>query len=131
MHYLSKYSNLVVDLLMIRTATGKKKNHGDGYITRSTAELNLCLSRKHRLLCCFYIKKFLLGLLLSLIHSFPIKNGTRRRTPGGVYLNLLKNTPSVKEEQIKVKLSRVQVVVQSKLGGEGYSARNVTVESFS
>ncbi|NWQ78841.1 PHAX protein, partial [Columbina picui] len=30
-----------------------------------------------------------------------IVNGTRRRTPGGVYLNLLKNTPSVKEEQIK------------------------------
>ncbi|PKU43022.1 phosphorylated adapter rna export hypothetical protein [Limosa lapponica baueri] len=25
----------------------------------------------------------------------------RRRTPGGVYLNLLKNTPSIKEEQIK------------------------------
>nr|XP_038026382.1 phosphorylated adapter RNA export protein-like [Anas platyrhynchos] len=51
-----------------------------------------------------------------------IVNGTRRRTPGGVYLNLLKNTPSVKEEQIKVKLSRVQVVVQSKLGRDGYSA---------
>ncbi|XP_075279257.1 phosphorylated adapter RNA export protein isoform X2 [Opisthocomus hoazin] len=31
-----------------------------------------------------------------------IVNGTRRRTPGGVYLNLLKNTPSIKEEQIKV-----------------------------
>ncbi|KAM6328984.1 phosphorylated adapter RNA export protein isoform 2-T2 [Alca torda] len=30
-----------------------------------------------------------------------IVNGTRRRTPGGVYLNLLKNTPSIKEEQIK------------------------------
>ncbi|XP_006020781.1 phosphorylated adapter RNA export protein isoform X2 [Alligator sinensis] len=29
------------------------------------------------------------------------KNGSRRRTPGGVYLNLLKNTPSIKEEQIK------------------------------
>ncbi|NXH11467.1 PHAX protein, partial [Bucco capensis] len=30
-----------------------------------------------------------------------IVNGTRRRTPGGVYLNLLKNTPSIKEQQIK------------------------------
>nr|XP_028605357.1 phosphorylated adapter RNA export protein isoform X1 [Podarcis muralis]XP_028605358.1 phosphorylated adapter RNA export protein isoform X2 [Podarcis muralis] len=30
-----------------------------------------------------------------------IVNGTRRRTPGGVYLNLLKNTPSVTGEQIK------------------------------
>ncbi|NXO05310.1 PHAX protein, partial [Rhinopomastus cyanomelas] len=30
-----------------------------------------------------------------------IVSGTRRRTPGGVYLNLLKNTPSIKEEQIK------------------------------
>ncbi|XP_054034647.1 phosphorylated adapter RNA export protein [Dryobates pubescens] len=30
-----------------------------------------------------------------------IVNGTRRRTPGGVYLNLLKNTPSVTEQQIK------------------------------
>ncbi|NXX40168.1 PHAX protein, partial [Tricholaema leucomelas] len=30
-----------------------------------------------------------------------VVNGTRRRTPGGVYLNLLKNTPSIKEEQIK------------------------------
>ncbi|XP_062985541.1 phosphorylated adapter RNA export protein [Elgaria multicarinata webbii] len=30
-----------------------------------------------------------------------IMNGTRRRTPGGVYLNLLKNTPSVTGEQIK------------------------------
>uniref|UniRef100_G1N761 Phosphorylated adapter RNA export protein n=1 Tax=Meleagris gallopavo TaxID=9103 RepID=G1N761_MELGA len=30
-----------------------------------------------------------------------IVNGTRRRTPGGVYLNLLKNTPSIKEEHIK------------------------------
>ncbi|XP_054843502.1 phosphorylated adapter RNA export protein [Eublepharis macularius] len=30
-----------------------------------------------------------------------IVNGTRRRTPGGVYLNLLKNTPSITGEQIK------------------------------
>ncbi|XP_030049426.1 phosphorylated adapter RNA export protein [Microcaecilia unicolor] len=30
-----------------------------------------------------------------------ILNGSRRRTPGGVYLNLLKNTPSITEEQIK------------------------------
>ncbi|XP_051850607.1 phosphorylated adapter RNA export protein isoform X2 [Antechinus flavipes] len=30
-----------------------------------------------------------------------IMNGSRRRTPGGVYLNLLKNTPSITEEQIK------------------------------
>lgn len=30
-----------------------------------------------------------------------IMNGSRRRTPGGVFLNLLKNTPSVSEEQIK------------------------------
>uniref|UniRef100_UPI00358FCCD6 phosphorylated adapter RNA export protein n=1 Tax=Myxine glutinosa TaxID=7769 RepID=UPI00358FCCD6 len=30
-----------------------------------------------------------------------ILNGTRRRTPGGVYLNLLKNTPSITQEQIK------------------------------
>ncbi|XP_019410750.1 PREDICTED: phosphorylated adapter RNA export protein isoform X2 [Crocodylus porosus] len=30
-----------------------------------------------------------------------VVNGSRRRTPGGVYLNLLKNTPSIKEEQIK------------------------------
>uniref|UniRef100_A0A8C5KTQ7 Phosphorylated adapter RNA export protein n=1 Tax=Jaculus jaculus TaxID=51337 RepID=A0A8C5KTQ7_JACJA len=28
-------------------------------------------------------------------------NGSRRRTPGGVFLNLLKNTPSISEEQIK------------------------------
>ncbi|XP_025056196.1 phosphorylated adapter RNA export protein isoform X1 [Alligator sinensis] len=41
------------------------------------------------------------------LHSAPSsgsrqkKNGSRRRTPGGVYLNLLKNTPSIKEEQIK------------------------------
>ncbi|NXW38385.1 PHAX protein, partial [Phaetusa simplex] len=55
--------------------------------------------------------------LLLLIHSFPIKNGTRRRTPGGVYLNLLKNTPSIKEEQIKeyenkkaAKKRRIQVL---------------------
>ncbi|NXP64692.1 PHAX protein, partial [Chloropsis cyanopogon] len=38
-----------------------------------------------------------------------IVNGTRRRTPGGVYLNLLKNTPSIKEEKIKVKMSGVQM----------------------
>lgn len=31
-----------------------------------------------------------------------VMNGSRRRTPGGVYLNLLKNTPSVTVEQIKV-----------------------------
>ncbi|XP_029475279.1 phosphorylated adapter RNA export protein [Rhinatrema bivittatum] len=30
-----------------------------------------------------------------------IMNGSRRRTPGGVYLNLLKNTPSITEKQIK------------------------------
>ncbi|XP_040825517.1 phosphorylated adapter RNA export protein [Ochotona curzoniae] len=30
-----------------------------------------------------------------------IVNGSRRRTPGGVFLNLLKNTPSISEEQIK------------------------------
>uniref|UniRef100_A0A5F8GFJ2 Phosphorylated adapter RNA export protein n=1 Tax=Monodelphis domestica TaxID=13616 RepID=A0A5F8GFJ2_MONDO len=30
-----------------------------------------------------------------------IMNGSRRRTPGGVYLNLLKNTPSINEGQIK------------------------------
>ncbi|XP_068944269.1 phosphorylated adapter RNA export protein [Petaurus breviceps papuanus] len=30
-----------------------------------------------------------------------IMNGSRRRTPGGVYLNLLKNTPSITEGQIK------------------------------
>ncbi|XP_021121912.1 phosphorylated adapter RNA export protein isoform X1 [Heterocephalus glaber] len=30
-----------------------------------------------------------------------IMNGSRRRTPGGVFLNLLKNTPSISEEQIK------------------------------
>ncbi|XP_061409511.1 phosphorylated adapter RNA export protein isoform X2 [Lethenteron reissneri] len=30
-----------------------------------------------------------------------IVNGTRRRTPGGVYLNLMKSTPSVTQEQIK------------------------------
>ncbi|XP_018094107.1 phosphorylated adaptor for RNA export S homeolog isoform X1 [Xenopus laevis] len=30
-----------------------------------------------------------------------IMNGTRRRTPGGVYLNLLKNTPSITSDQVK------------------------------
>uniref|UniRef100_A0A8C6FNM6 Phosphorylated adapter RNA export protein n=1 Tax=Moschus moschiferus TaxID=68415 RepID=A0A8C6FNM6_MOSMO len=30
-----------------------------------------------------------------------IMNGSRRRTPGGVFLNLLKNTPSISEEQLK------------------------------
>ncbi|XP_077200562.1 phosphorylated adapter RNA export protein isoform X2 [Paroedura picta] len=30
-----------------------------------------------------------------------IMNGSRRRTPGGVYLNLLKNTPNITGEQIK------------------------------
>uniref|UniRef100_A0A2K5CQF0 Phosphorylated adapter RNA export protein n=1 Tax=Aotus nancymaae TaxID=37293 RepID=A0A2K5CQF0_AOTNA len=30
-----------------------------------------------------------------------IMNGSQRRTPGGVFLNLLKNTPSISEEQIK------------------------------
>nr|XP_056704226.1 phosphorylated adapter RNA export protein [Euleptes europaea] len=30
-----------------------------------------------------------------------IMNGTRRRTPGGVYLNMLKNTPSITGTQIK------------------------------
>ncbi|XP_051056745.1 phosphorylated adapter RNA export protein [Phodopus roborovskii] len=30
-----------------------------------------------------------------------IMDGSRRRTPGGVFLNLLKNTPSISEEQIK------------------------------
>ncbi|XP_071997647.1 phosphorylated adapter RNA export protein [Engystomops pustulosus] len=30
-----------------------------------------------------------------------VMNGTRRRTPGGVYLNLLKNTPSITSAQIK------------------------------
>ncbi|KAM4810065.1 phosphorylated adapter RNA export protein [Rhinophrynus dorsalis] len=30
-----------------------------------------------------------------------IMNGSRRRTPGGVYLNLLKNTPSITSEQVK------------------------------
>ncbi|KAM9330927.1 phosphorylated adapter RNA export protein [Gastrophryne carolinensis] len=30
-----------------------------------------------------------------------IMNGSRRRTPGGVYLNLLKNTPSITSDQIK------------------------------
>uniref|UniRef100_A0A8D0L998 Phosphorylated adapter RNA export protein n=1 Tax=Sphenodon punctatus TaxID=8508 RepID=A0A8D0L998_SPHPU len=33
--------------------------------------------------------------------GLSIVNGTRRRTPGGVYLNLLKNTPSITGEQIK------------------------------
>ncbi|ELW72824.1 Phosphorylated adapter RNA export protein [Tupaia chinensis] len=33
--------------------------------------------------------------------SLFIMNGSRRRTPGGVFLNLLKNTPSISEEQIK------------------------------
>lgn len=33
-----------------------------------------------------------------------LQNGSRRRTPGGVFLNLLKNTPSITEEQIKVKM---------------------------
>ncbi|KAM8941415.1 phosphorylated adapter RNA export protein isoform 1-T1 [Lycaon pictus] len=33
-----------------------------------------------------------------------IMNGSRRRTPGGVFLNLLKNTPSISEEQIKLLL---------------------------
>ncbi|XP_030625192.1 phosphorylated adapter RNA export protein isoform X2 [Chanos chanos] len=28
-------------------------------------------------------------------------DGSRRRTPGGVYLNLLKNTPSISQEQVK------------------------------
>ncbi|TTF71936.1 Phosphorylated adapter RNA export protein [Bagarius yarrelli] len=28
-------------------------------------------------------------------------DGSRRRTPGGVYLNLLKNTPSITEDQVK------------------------------
>ncbi|KAE8635493.1 hypothetical protein XENTR_v10002642 [Xenopus tropicalis] len=32
-----------------------------------------------------------------------ILNGSRRRTPGGVYLNLLKNTPSITSDQVKVK----------------------------
>ncbi|NXC90807.1 PHAX protein, partial [Cercotrichas coryphoeus] len=45
--------------------------------------------------------QYLVLSLLFQISSVPIKNGTRRRTPGGVYLNLLKNTPSIKEEQIK------------------------------
>ncbi|NXS43540.1 PHAX protein, partial [Balaeniceps rex] len=58
------------------------------------------LTKKHCLRCYFYINIYVLSFLL-LIYSFPIKNGTRRRTPGGVYLNLLKNTPSIKEEQIK------------------------------
>ncbi|XP_069818728.1 phosphorylated adapter RNA export protein isoform X2 [Dendropsophus ebraccatus] len=30
-----------------------------------------------------------------------VVNGTRRRTPGGVYLNLLKNTPSITSDQVK------------------------------
>ncbi|XP_053329819.1 phosphorylated adapter RNA export protein [Spea bombifrons] len=30
-----------------------------------------------------------------------IMNGSRRRTPGGVYFNLLKNTPSITSEQVK------------------------------
>ncbi|CAI9543823.1 unnamed protein product [Staurois parvus] len=30
-----------------------------------------------------------------------ILNGSRRRTPGGVYLNLLKNTPSITSDQVK------------------------------
>ncbi|MEE6507776.1 hypothetical protein FKM82_030701 [Ascaphus truei] len=30
-----------------------------------------------------------------------IMNGSRRRTPGGVYLNLLKSTPSITTEQVK------------------------------
>ncbi|KAM3940835.1 phosphorylated adapter RNA export protein [Leptodactylus fuscus] len=30
-----------------------------------------------------------------------VMNGTRRRTPGGVYLNLLKNTPSITSSQVK------------------------------
>nr|DBA23318.1 TPA: hypothetical protein GDO54_014244 [Pyxicephalus adspersus] len=30
-----------------------------------------------------------------------IMNGSRRRTPGGVYLNLLKNTPSITSDQVK------------------------------
>ncbi|XP_056393294.1 phosphorylated adapter RNA export protein [Hyla sarda] len=30
-----------------------------------------------------------------------VVNGTRRRTPGGVYINLLKNTPSITSAQVK------------------------------
>ncbi|MEE6507777.1 hypothetical protein FKM82_030701 [Ascaphus truei] len=30
-----------------------------------------------------------------------LQNGSRRRTPGGVYLNLLKSTPSITTEQVK------------------------------
>lgn len=30
-----------------------------------------------------------------------VVNGTRRRTPGGVYLNLLKSTPSITSDQVK------------------------------
>lgn len=33
-----------------------------------------------------------------------IMNGGRRRTPDGDFLTLLKNTPSISEEQIKVKI---------------------------
>lgn len=68
---------------------------------------------KHCILCHSCINNYILILLTLLFFSFSVKNGTRRRTPGGVYLNLLKNTPSIKEEQIKVKLLRVHIIVQS------------------
>lgn len=42
--------------------------------------------------------------LCSIFFLFLLQNGSRRRTPGGVFLNLLKNTPSISEEQIKVKI---------------------------
>lgn len=42
--------------------------------------------------------------LYSILFCFFSQNGSRRRTPGGVFLNLLKNTPSISEEQIKVKI---------------------------
>lgn len=41
----------------------------------------------------------------SIFFPFLLQNGSRRRTPGGVFLNLLKNTPSISEEQIKVKMT--------------------------
>ncbi|XP_075692166.1 phosphorylated adapter RNA export protein isoform X2 [Rhinoderma darwinii] len=37
-----------------------------------------------------------------------IMDGTRRRTPGGVYLNLLKSTPGITSDQVKIKLQMIR-----------------------
>lgn len=44
------------------------------------------------------------GICAACVFCLFLQNGSRRRTPGGVFLNLLKNTPSISEEQIKVKM---------------------------